>query len=147
MQTFLTLRMNKTDMFRKLYFLGCLLALALVFVQCQSDNKALHKKLADMAANLNVSTPTMLDANTRFDSASVTRDNIFRYHYTVLHTSDPDSTVTAMLPGMKDRMKGMFTTHPDLRIFTQNKVSIEYIYSDSLQHIIQTITITPQDYQ
>ncbi len=88
MQTFLTLRMNKTDMFRKLYFLGCLLALALVFVQCQSDNKALHKKLADMAANLNVSTPTMLDANTRFDSASVTRDNIFRYHYTVLHCRD-----------------------------------------------------------
>ena len=72
------------------YILSLLLVL---FVGCQSEERALYSKLTKMASELNESTPVMLDQYTRFDGASVLPGNIFQYQYTVLNTNNPDSLV------------------------------------------------------
>ena len=75
-----------------------LLILSIVFssiliTQCDSDKKAINKKLTEMASNLNESAPVMLDDFTRFNNATVTSDNVFQYNYTVLNTQNPDSLI------------------------------------------------------
>lgn len=100
-----------------------------------------------MAANLSTSTPVMLDPYTRFDGASVTEDNIFQYNYTILNTQDPEKMVNDMMVTMESEMKEQFKMDPSLRIFTENNVTIEYIYKNTDGGNIRTIKITPKDYK
>ena len=132
---------------RKIIFILSIVSLALFFTQCTSNEKALHKKLEEMAANLNESAPVMLDQYTRFEGASVTSDNMFRYSYTVLNTSNPDSLVGNGLQSLKENIGKEFSSNPDLRIFKENNVTIEYVYNDENGQIIRSLRITPEDYQ
>ena len=100
-----------------------------------------------MAVNLSASTPVMLDPYTQFDGASVTADNIFQYNYTILNTPDPEKMVNDMMVTMEDQMKEQFKTDANLRIFTENDVTIEYIYKNAEGQTIKTIIITPKDYK
>lgn len=132
---------------RKLVIILAVSLIGLFFAQCTSNQKALNKKLTEMAMNLNVSTPVMLDAHTRFERASVTPDNLFRYHYTITNTPDPDSLMNSALQQLQENIRTEFSSNPDLLIFKKNKVNVEYIYNDENNRNIRTIVITPQDYQ
>lgn len=100
-----------------------------------------------MAVELNASAPVMLDPYTQFDGASVTNNNVFRYEYTIKNTSDAERMVHEKSETIKDEMKNQYKTDPSLRIFTENDVTIEYIYKNSDGKVIQTITIVPEDYK
>ncbi|MBK5195281.1 MAG: hypothetical protein JJE08_04500 [Proteiniphilum sp.] len=100
-----------------------------------------------MAAELNESAPVSLDQYTRFEEASVTTDNVFRYHYRVMNINNPDSLLENRVEELMKSIKTMFSTNADLRIFTENDVVIEYIYTDENNSNIRTITINPEDYQ
>lgn len=100
-----------------------------------------------MAVNLSASAPVMLDPYTRFDGAKVTDKNVFQYHYTIMNTPDPEKMVNDMMITMESEMKGQFKIDPSLRIFTENGVTIEYIYKNSEDIEIKIITITPKDYK
>lgn len=120
---------------------------SLLFVQCNSGEKALHGKLSEMAQEMNALTPVMLDRYTRFDEASVTQDNVFRYRYTVLSTDNPDSLVQLLSQSLTENIRKEFSANPQLRIFRDNHVIIEYIYQDEDNRIIRTLRIEPEDYQ
>lgn len=131
---------------RKLLYTISIAFLLLFTTQCGSKEKALHQKLEEMAANLNESAPVMLDQFTRFEGASVSSENIFRYNYTVLHASNPDSLVEAGLKMLRKNIEKEFASHPDLRIFKENEVVIEYIYKDEKGRTVSTLQIKPEDY-
>lgn len=118
----------------------------LLYTQCTSNEKALHKKLSEMAANLNTSTPVMLDPYTRFDGASVTSDNVFQYTYSILNTQNATQMVDDAIKSMLPEMRKMFSENNDLRIFKENKVTIEYIYKDAAGTVIRSEKVTPEDY-
>lgn len=132
---------------RKIIFILSIVFLSLSFIQCNSNEKALTKKLEEMAVNLNASAPVMLDQYTRFEEASVIQGNIFRYRYTVLNTSNPDSLVENGLQSLKENIGKEFSSNPDLRIFKENNVTIEYVYNDENGRTIRSLQITPKDYQ
>lgn len=124
-----------------------LLLFSLFFqTQCTSNDKALHKKLSEMALNLNASTPVMLDPYTRFDGASVTKDNVFQYTYSILNTENAENMVNSAIESMLPEMKKMFSQNEDLRIFKENKVTIEYVYKDADGKVIRSEKIMPKDY-
>lgn len=132
---------------QKLFYL-LLTALSLVLlVQCNSDHKALNKKLNEMAADLNESAPVMLDQYTRFDGASVSTGNIFQYRYTVLNTTNPDSLVESGVQALQDNIRNEFSTNPQLRVFKENKVVIEYVYMDEHNRTVRSLQVNPEDYQ
>ncbi|MDY9918356.1 hypothetical protein SAMN05216365_13627 [Porphyromonadaceae bacterium NLAE-zl-C104] len=132
---------------RKLIVILSIVSLPLWLLQCTSNERALNKKLQEMATNLNESVPIMLDQYTRFEGASVTSDNKFRYQYTVLNTPNPDSLVENGLQSLKENIEKEFFSNPDLRIFKENNVVIEYVYNDENGRTIRSLQITPPDYQ
>lgn len=134
------MRMRKTSFI--LFFI-----FSLLFVQCNPGDRDLNQKLSEMTRELNESAPVMLDQFTRFEEAAVTSDNVFRYHYTVLHTTNPDSLLENRYQSLRESILTMLSTNADLRIFTENEVTMEYIYSDENQRVIRTIRINPEDYQ
>jgi hypothetical protein len=115
-------------------------------MQCNRGDGALNKKLSEMAAGLNESTPVMLDQYTRFEEASVSPDNVFRYRYTVLNTTNPDSLIENISQSLKENIKVAFSTNAELRIFKENNVVIEYIYNDENNRTLRSLQITPEDY-
>lgn len=116
--------------------------------QCTSNSdKQLHQVLTRMAANLNLSTPAVLDVHTRFDSAFVTQENIFQYHYTIAYTSNPSDLLRNQKEELINNMKEAFTNDESLQIFKENEVTIQYVYKDTAQNIIDIITIDPETYK
>lgn len=132
---------------RKIIFVVSIVFFSLILIQCNSNDKALNKKLQEMAVNLNQSAPVMLDQFTRFEEASVTPGNIFCYRYTVLNTSNPDSLVENGLRLLKQNIGKEYSLNADLRIFKENNVTIEYVYNDENGRTIRSLQITPEDYQ
>ena len=129
-----------------------LLILSIVFssiliTQCDSDKKAINKKLTEMASNLNESAPVMLDDFTRFNNATVTSDNVFQYNYTVLNIQNPDSLIKEVEISLIENIKHEFNTNPQLRFFKENNVSIEYVYNDENRELIRRIQIDSSNYK
>ena len=132
---------------RKTFFLLSVIFFSLLILQCNTGDRELHKKLTQMAAELNESAPVSLDQYTRFEEATVTTDNVFRYRYSVTNSNNPDSLLQSRKGELMKNIKTMFSTNAELRIFTENDVVIEYIYTDENNSNIRTITINPEDYQ
>ncbi len=118
----------------------------LLFVQCTSNDKRLHKELSKMATNLNRSAPTALDQHTRFDSVAVTSDNIFQYYYTITNIENPRELLLEQKDEMIENIEKAFATDRSLQIFVKNSVTMEYIYRDISQKVIDTITIDASTY-
>ncbi|HBT85358.1 MAG: hypothetical protein PHO13_01505 [Fermentimonas sp.] len=121
--------------------------ISIFIIQCGSDEKAINKKLSQMAADLNVSAPVMLDQYTRFDFAEVDDDNVFRYNYTVLNSSNPDSLIQIVSANLKENIKREFSTNPQLLFFKENNVRLEYVYKDEGNQVVSLLHINPEDYQ
>lgn len=118
----------------------------LLFVQCTSNDKRLHKELSKMATNLNRSAPTALDQHTRFDSVAVTSDNIFQYYYTITNIENPRELMQEQKDEMIENIEKAFANDRSLQIFVKNNVTMEYIYRDISQKVIDTITIDASTY-
>lgn len=116
----------------------------LMLVHCTSKNERLHHQLSEMAANLNKSTPVVIDPHTRFDSAAVTEDIVFQYYYTVVDIENPKELLVKQKKEIMDNIENAFATDKTLRIFNDNKVTIEYIYRDTSNTVIDKITVNPR---
>ncbi|NLY23999.1 MAG: hypothetical protein GX042_03160 [Bacteroidales bacterium] len=132
---------------RKTFFILSLIFYSLLIVQCNTGKRELHQKLTQMAVELNESAPVSLDQYTRFEEATVTNDNVFRYRYSVTNINNPDSLLESRKDELMKNIRTMFSTNADLRIFTENNVVIEYDYTDEQNNHIRTIRINPEDYQ
>lgn len=135
------------DMIKSNIYGLSIVLLALLFVQCTSKSKELNKKLIEMADNLNESTPAVLDQYTRFDSVSVTSDNIFQYYYTLINITNPQELLNKQKEEIINNMGEAFTTDKSLRIFTENEVTLQYIYRDTTHNVIDVITIDSDKYK
>ena len=124
-----------------------LIFITVLLIQCESDKKPIYKELSQMAADLNISAPVMLDQYTRFDNAAVSDDNVFRYNYTVLNSSNPDSLIQEVSASLKDAIKKEFSSNPQLVFFKKNNVIIEYVYKNEGNQVIRLLQINPEDYQ
>lgn len=120
----------------------------LLFVQCTgiSDNR-LHKELVRRATELNQSTPVILDQHTRFDSVGVTKDNVFQYYYTITNTSNPQQLISFQKEEMIQQIDKIYATDRSLQFFVENSIVMEYIYRDTMQHVIDIIRIETANYK
>lgn len=130
----------------KLHFI-LLIVTSFLFLQCSGDSKKLHRDLVKIADNLNKSAPAQLDDHTTFLGADVTETNVFQYRYQIINTPNPQSMMQAVEEQTRNNIKEAFQLNPDLKIFTVNKVNIDYIYTDSVGNVVKTIHITPKDYK
>lgn len=124
-----------------------IITLVMMFIQCSPKDKVLNDQLTKMADNLNESTPVVLDPHTRFDSVGVTPDNIFQYYYTLIDIDNPKELLKEQKDEIINNIGSAFTIDKSLRIFTENNVTIQYIYRDTTRAVIDIITIEPEKYK
>lgn len=123
------------------------IAISLLLIQCNSDKKKLNRELTKIAAEWNRSTPVALEAHTRFDSVGVTPDNVFQYYYTITNIDNPQELIASYKNEMLEKMDKMYATDRSLQFFVENGVTMEYIYRDTMQNVVDVITIETDKYR
>ncbi len=132
---------------RKTCYILFVFSISLLFLfQCNSDEKALNKRLNKMASEINESAPVMLDQYTRFEGAFVLPENVFQYRYTIIDINNPDSLVDAGLPSLLENIHREFSSNPQLDIFKASNVVVEYVYMSEENRVIHSFRINPEDY-
>lgn len=123
------------------------IAISLLLIQCNSDKKELNRELTKIAAEWNRSTPVALEAHTRFDSVGVTPDNVFQYYYTITNIDNPQELIASYKNEMLEKMDKMYATDRSLQFFVENGVTMEYIYRDTMQNVVDVIIIETDKYR
>lgn len=123
------------------------IAISLLLIQCNSDKKKLNRELTKIAAEWNRSTPVALEAHTRFDSVGVTPDNVFQYYYTITNIDNPQELIASYKNEMLEKMDKMYATDRSLQFFVENGVTMEYIYRDTMQNVVDVIIIETDKYR
>lgn len=128
---------------KKNKILNCtiVLILSLLLVQCTTDKKRIHMELLKTAAEWNRSTPVVINHNIRFDSLGVTNENVFQYYYTITNIENPKELISLHKEEMMEEIDKVFPTDRSVQFFVKNKVIMEYIYRDTMQNVVDVITV------
>lgn len=100
-----------------------------------------------MALEVNESAPVMLNSFIRLEGASVSSDNVFQYRYTVLNTDNPDSMVQSGLPLLRETIRNENKSKPQLRVFKENNVVVEYMFMSEENRVIHSLRMNPEEYK
>ncbi|MFR9164926.1 MAG: hypothetical protein ACLVKO_01395 [Dysgonomonas sp.] len=121
------------------------LFISLLFVQCNSKDKATDKMLAETVKMMNERCPMNVDALTRLDSCASEKGKKIKYYYTILNDSlfDVEQFKEIGVPNIKETLK----TNPQMEIFRQNDVSITYQYSSLNGKVLYSLELAPSDYK
>ena len=103
-------------------------------------------ELARVALELNKRAPIQFDEFTRLDSASAKGATNFSYYYTLTNVDKKvihSDTVQAYLkPTLIDNIK----YSPELKVYRDHEITMDYHYYDKNGDSMTTITITPDVY-
>ncbi len=124
-----------------------MITFALAFYGIQQFFKTdVEAELARVALELNKRTPIQYDQFTRLDSASAKGATNFSYFYTLINVEKKaihSDTVQAFLkPNLVDNIK----YSPELKVYRDNEITMDYYYYDKNGEFITTIAVTPDLY-
>ncbi|GAB2766053.1 hypothetical protein [Salinimicrobium soli] len=124
------------------------IAFALTFYGVQQFFKPdLEKELKEVAVEINKQSPMQVDASTRLDSASSVGKTNVVYYYTLVEMErsevNLDTVNKYVRPGIIENVK----THPDLKYFRDNNITLDYNYYDKNGEFITEISVTPDLYK
>ena len=105
------------------------------------------KILIQVANKLNEQCPVMIDRETRLDNVIALPDNTFAYNYTLVNMVKDSIDLKVFEDYMHPMILNNVRTHPDLKFFRDNKVTMVYNYRDKNGVFITKISIPPKEYQ
>jgi hypothetical protein len=108
--------------------------------------EGINKDLVEVANELNKSCPMMVDSITRLDNAVALPNNIFQYNYTLISIRKTDLNPEELRMRLEPGMTNTIRTNPQLKYFSDRKVTMAYNYNDKNGEFVLNIPITPDKY-
>lgn len=102
----------------------------------------LNSVLIQVANDINLNLPMMVDSETRLDS-TVGINKQFRYNYTMINYSAEELDPTAFTDAMQPRLINSVCTTKEMEIFMNNGIPVTYAYHGRNGKQVTTITIHP----
>ena len=88
----------------------------------------------------------MVDRDTRLDNAVALPGNILQYNYTLINLDKSEVNVDTVnkyvAPGIINNVR----TNPELKVYRDNKVTMDYAYRDKNGVFVLKISVTPDMY-
>ncbi|HEX2933797.1 MAG TPA: hypothetical protein VHO72_00445 [Bacteroidales bacterium] len=106
-----------------------------------------EKALVEYASEFNKNCPVMIDNATRLDNTLALPDNTFQYNYTILTVVKDSVDVDALKSYVEPTIINAIKTEPQMKIFRDNKTTINYNYKDVEGVTLFTISIKPEQYE
>ncbi len=131
---------------RAVMFIIILAIVLLLRFSLSGNDVSFDKIMKHTAVELNKTCPQQVDEDTRLDSASVHENKTFRYNYTLLNFNRDSMDVELFVLSVKPAMINNAKTNPDLQLFRDNCVTLEYYFRDELGKFMTRIEIVSNDY-
>jgi hypothetical protein len=123
-----------------------LIAGILLFQHFVSRKTSFYDVLAKTAEELNKTCPTMVDADTRLDSAIALPGNMLQYNYTFISLLKDSLDAELLSYSLKPAMINNARKNPDLELFRKNNVTFLYNFKDKEGNHVMKVKVSPQDY-
>lgn len=104
------------------------------------------KVMMEVASEINASCPIMVDRETQLDNAIALPDNVFQYNYTLINVSEEEVHTDTIRKYIEPGIINTARTNPDMKVFRQNKVTLNYNYQDKNGVFLLKISVTPELY-
>jgi hypothetical protein len=122
------------------------LAAAIVLVPLLFKSPSFNAELKRVAHELNKSCPVMVDNETRLDNAIALPCKVLQYNYTLINMSKDSMNLQLFNDYLRPQIINNIRTHPDLKSFRDNRVTMVYNYKDRNGVFITRIVVNPGQY-
>lgn len=142
--------MNQKDKSKKGKAIGIIvgmIAFALSYYGVQQlFKKDLESELKNAALELNKLTPMQIDEYTRLDSASTKGKTNFIYYYTLFDLEKSEVNLDTVNKYLRPSIIENVKISPELKIYRDNKITMDYKYYDKNGIFVMKISVTPELY-
>ena len=107
----------------------------------------LESELINVAKELNKQTPVQVDQYSRLDSVSAIGKTNFRYHYTLFNLNKTDVNLDTVNKYIRTGLIENVKNNPSLKIYRDNKITLDYKYYDKKGEFVTEISVTPDLYE
>lgn len=124
------------------------IAFALAFYGVQQLFKPdMEKELKKVAVEINKQSPIQVDHLTRLDSASSKGKTNLIYYYTLLETERSEVNFDTVNKYIRSGIIENLKINPDVQVFRDNNVTLDYNYFDRNGEFVTEISVTPDLYK
>jgi hypothetical protein len=104
---------------------------------------SIDKVMMQAASELNKTCPFMVDEYTRLDNAVALPGNIFQYNYTLVNITKEEVNLDTLKKYIEPGIINNVKTNPDLKIYRDNKTTMNYNYKDKNGVFVHKFSVTP----
>ena len=109
--------------------------------------KDLESELKNAALELNKQTPLEIDQYSRLDSASAKGKTNFIYYYTLIELEKSEVNLDTVNKYMRPNIIENVKNSPDLKIYRDNNITMDYKYYDKNGNFVTEISVSPELYK
>ena len=109
--------------------------------------KDLESELKSAALELNKQTPFQIDQYSRLDSASTKGKTNFIYYYTLIELEKSEVNLDTVNKYMRPNIIENVKNSPDLKIYRDNNITMDYKYYDKNGNFVTEISVSPELYK
>ena len=113
----------------------------------QFFKKDFESVLKNAALELNKQTPMQIDQYSRLDSASTIGKTNFVYHYTLNDIVKSEVNIDTVDKYIRPNIIENVKSNPDLKVFRDNNVTLDYKYYDKNGEFALDVSVTPELYR
>lgn len=113
----------------------------------QLFKKDLESELKSATLELNKQTPIKIDQYSRLDSASTIGKTNFIYYYTLIDIEKAEVNLDTVNKYIRPNIIQNVKSSPELKIFRDNNITMDYKYYDKNGEFAIEISVTPQLYK
>ena len=113
----------------------------------QLFKKDLESELKSVALELNKQTPMKVDQFSRLDSASTIGKTNLIYYYTLTEIEKSEVNLDTVNKYIRPNIIENVKNNPDLKIFRDNNITMDYKYYDKNGEFATEISVTPELYK
>ncbi len=112
-----------------------------------SKSVSIDDKLVLMANEINKKAPIVVDKDTRFDNVNALLDKTVQFNFTLINYLKKDIDINQLKINLRLPILNTIKTNPDLKLFTDNKVTMEYVYRDKVGVFLFKLQFKHDDYE
>lgn len=107
----------------------------------------LEAELKEVALELNKQTPMQIDEYIRLDSAASKGKTNLTYYYTLFDMEKAEVNLDTVHKYMRPAVIDNVKYSPDLKVYRENKITLDYKYYDRTGEFVTEISVTPEVYE
>lgn len=115
-------------------------------IAVNSEDAKTNKFLKEVADTMNKSCPMTIDESTRLDNVTTLPSRTLQYNYTLVNNVKDELDIDTIKDYLKTNILNQIKTNPQLKIFRDKKVNLNYSYSDKTGVFLFLLEFKAKDY-